>query len=304
MIRYFIFALGIVPVFLNPAPVFAQQDSAGCKDTPLFTRMPGHYIARCDSSQFVARNFPVGAPGADSKVKTVTVEGPLTVVVYRPTEGTATPPSPLQVQRNFEAAAKKAGGTVEGTYPAGCAVELDKSFELGNGCITNGSTLKIPAQGKEVWVFVNATSMGQTGYRDGYAITMVEREEMAQDIVATDLLARINADGMVALYLNFATGSATIDASSNSQIDQIAAMLKAAPALAIEVGGHTDNVGAADANLKLSEARAAAVVKALAGRGVAATRLTAKGYGQAQPIADNRTEDGRAKNRRVELVKR
>lgn len=80
-------------------------------------------------------------------------------------------------------------------------------------------------------------------------------------------------------------------------------MPKAAPALSVIVGGHTDNVGAPEANQKLSEERARAVVAALVQRGIAASRLEARGFGQTAPIADNRTEDGRAKNRRVELVK-
>jgi outer membrane protein OmpA-like peptidoglycan-associated protein len=69
------------------------------------------------------------------------------------------------------------------------------------------------------------------------------------------------------------------------------------------VAGHTDNVGTPDANMKLSQERAQAVMAALAQRGVGADRLTAKGYGQTAPVADNRSEEGRAKNRRVELVK-
>ena len=81
-------------------------------------------------------------------------------------------------------------------------------------------------------------------------------------------------------------------------------MLKSAASLNLEVGGHTDHVGDAAANQKLSQARAAAVVKALTDRGIPASRLAAKGYGATAPVADNRTEDGRAKNRRVELVKR
>ena len=199
---------------------------------------------------------------------------------------------------------KAAGGTVEGSYPEWCKFSLDESFKLGNACTESGTTLKFAKDGKETWVFVDATAAGQTGYKDGYTLYILERGAMTQDIVANELLDKINKDGMVALYLNFDTGSANLQASSNSQIDQIAAMLKSNAALSVEVAGHTDNVGAADANQKLSETRAAAVVKALASRGVQAGRLTAKGYGATQPIADNRTEDGRGKNRRVELVKK
>ncbi|MFB3815299.1 MAG: OmpA family protein [Terriglobales bacterium] len=87
-------------------------------------------------------------------------------------------------------------------------------------------------------------------------------------------------------------------------MNQAAAALKSAPDLQLEVAGHTDNVGTAAANQKLSEDRAKAVLAALVARGVVASRLTARGYGQTAPIADNRTEEGRANNRRVELVKR
>jgi OmpA-OmpF porin, OOP family len=81
-------------------------------------------------------------------------------------------------------------------------------------------------------------------------------------------------------------------------------VLAAASTLMVDVAGHTDNVGGQDDNQKLSMERAKAVMSALVKRGVAANRLTAKGYGRTSPIADNRTEDGRAKNRRVELVKK
>ena len=77
-----------------------------------------------------------------------------------------------------------------------------------------------------------------------------------------------------------------------------------AATLRVEVAGHTDNAGSPEANQRLSQERAQAVMAALVGRGIKADRLTAKGYGQTTPIADNRTEEGRAKNRRVELVKK
>ena len=295
--------LTVLLTVLTTLPAFAQKDASGCTDPQVFNRMPGYYIDRCSQSPFEMRRFPVGAVNADRTAKTVEVEGPWRVVVYRPNEG-APPASPLQIQRNFQNAVKAAGGTVEGTYPEWCKFELDASFKLGNSCTESGTTLKFTKDGKETWVFVDATSAGMTGYRDGYVLYIMERTAMTQDIVANELLDKINKDGMVALYLNFDTGSANLQASSNSQIDQIAAMLKGNAALSVEVAGHTDNAGAADTNQKLSEARAAAVVKALAGRGIPAGRLTAKGYGPTQPIADNRTEDGRAKNRRVELVKK
>jgi outer membrane protein OmpA-like peptidoglycan-associated protein len=127
---------------------------------------------------------------------------------------------------------------------------------------------------------------------------------MKQDISVNDLAEKLEKEGFVALYVNFETGKATIQPDSKPTLDDAAAALKSASGLKIEVGGHTDNVGTAEANQKLSEDRAKAVMAALVERGIDASRLTAKGYGQTSPIADNRTEEGRAKNRRVELVKK
>lgn len=81
-------------------------------------------------------------------------------------------------------------------------------------------------------------------------------------------------------------------------------MMKSNPELKLSVEGHTDNVGTPASNKTLSEARAKSVVSALVGQGIAADRLSPVGYGKDKPVADNGTEEGRAKNRRVELVKR
>ena len=97
----------------------------------------------------------------------------------------------------------------------------------------------------------------------------------------------------------FDTGASTLRTESNEQISNIAAIMKAYPALALKIGGYTDNTGAKDANLKVSGERAAAVMNAVVALGVDASRLSSEGYGDANPVADNATEEGQQKNRRV-----
>src|SRR5207248_3551213 len=127
---------------------------------------------------------------------------------------------------------------------------------------------------------------------------------MEQEVTASDLIDALNKSGHVAVYgINFDTGKATIQADSGAVLQQIAALMQQNPALKLRVEGHTDNVGAAAANQTLSQKRAQSVVAWLTAHGVAATRLAAAGFGATKPGADNSTEDGRAKNRRVELVK-
>lgn len=101
--------------------------------------------------------------------------------------------------------------------------------------------------------------------------------------------------------VSFRTGKAELTKKSFSALDAVAASLVAAPEVRIEIGGHTDNVGSADANRRLSQRRAEVVRLYLAQRGVALDRMTAKGYGPDQPVASNRKAKGRAQNRRAEL---
>ena len=122
----------------------------------------------------------------------------------------------------------------------------------------------------------------------------------------TDLAMELKDTGAIELYgVQFETGDATIKADSAAVLAPVGAMLKSQPALKIEIRGHTDNVGAPAANLKLSQARALAVKTYLVETfGITASRLTAVGLGDTKPVADNASEDGRTKNRRVELVKK
>ncbi len=114
---------------------------------------------------------------------------------------------------------------------------------------------------------------------------------------ASDISQALHLNG-----LNFETASAKITKDSMKIVEQVVAVLKAYPTTAIRVEGHTDNAGKADANKKLSTARAQSVKLALAKKGIASKRIDAQGYGQEKPIADNATEEGRAQNRRVDVV--
>ncbi len=113
-----------------------------------------------------------------------------------------------------------------------------------------------------------------------------------------DLVSALNME-----IINFQTGSAEIPDYSTAFLNAAAGVIKTAPSsLVIEIGGHTDNTGDATANLTLSQQRADAVRNYLIQQGVPATQLTAKGYGDTQPVASNDTDEGRFRNRRIQFT--
>jgi len=259
-------------LFVYAALAAPAQEDQGCKDCPMFTRMP-HFTPNDCQSRFDAVEFYL----TDSR--TQTVEGDKCYVAYGLDEGANTP-SPLQIRRNYGNAFKQLGGEI--LYDA-----------------DNYLTGKLVKGGKEVWVLVQV-------YNDGrdYSVTTLEKTAMVQDVTATDLYDALTKDGFVTVDIHFDTNKAVIKAESEGIVDQIAAMLKANSSLKLSVEGHTDSTGDAKANKTLSEQRAKAVVDAMVKKGIAAARLASAGYGAEKPVADNRSEEGRAKNRRVELVKK
>ena len=277
-----IFSWGII-VMLAAAPALAQSpgdpDAEGCKDSTLLTRMPGCTIVECSAREFDAVTLQV-RPVTDDP-GTQELEGAIEFVQY------VCPArlSFIQLQRNALNAFKAAGYTI-----------------VLNGRDGNDNPIVTARKGPQ-WVQVETT-----GWNDdtSYKLTAVKVEEMKQEIAAdaSAMAEAINRSGAVAVYgITFDTGKAALQAGSEQVLGEIVKLLQAHADWQFEVQGHTDNVGRAAANLALSEQRAKAVVAWLTGRGIDAGRLVAKGYGDSRPVGDNASEDGRAKNRRVELKK-
>jgi OmpA-OmpF porin, OOP family len=248
------------------------DDAENCKDSPIIARMPGSKINACDHKDFDQFAFSL-PPDADGNAKEKKVEGELWSWDYATREGV----SNIQLYRNFTNALKRAGFTID--WPN----ESDS----------------ITAHKGNTWVYIE-------DHESYYHQTVVAEKTMEQEVTAdaASMGDEIKKSGHVAVYgINFDSGKATIQPSSESVLNEIVKLLQDDSSLKLRVEGHTDNVGAATANQALSEKRAQAVVAWLTGHGIAAARLTAKGFGATKPVADNSTDEGKAKNRRVELAK-
>jgi OmpA-OmpF porin, OOP family len=264
----------------------AQGDAEGCSDYPLFNRMPDFKISECESKEFDAFKFPVENT-TDESGKTETVEGKYFYYYYELTDEKKEQNyhiSALQIFRNFENALRQAKATI-----------VAKVVEPGNSY--SFITAKVLKNNMEIWVWIGSSE-------DNYSLKIVEREAMKQVIQANEMWDALNKDGFIALDILFDTGKSTIKEESLPIIDQMYDLLNSNPSLNVSIEGHTDNVGTPESNKTLSESRAKAVMDALAAKGINKSRLSSVGWGQERPVADNRTEEGKAKNRRVELVKK
>lgn len=273
------------------APSLSATANDDCKPHSLFTPMQGYHVHSCEFSDFDAKEIPLRMI-SDVEAEKQTVEGIYEYVVYEVDEGGPVS-SPIKILRNHLNAANARGATVimqpgVKSHMVGEWAEIQEQI----------ATLRLTHGGREY-----LTHLGSVNGGDYYAIASMSQEAMVQEVSVNELLNQFDKQGFLAMEVHFDTGKATIRPESTTTLDQAAALLRQASSVKAEIGGHTDNVGGADANLSLSQQRADSVREALIDRGIIADRLSAKGYGASAPIADNRSEEGRAKNRRVELVK-
>ena len=207
----------------------------------------------------------------------VSVEGRILKIVYRKIDRRNIPV--LLLKRNYLAVVESLGGKKHANNERnGSEIYLiDKKEQKTFVILEFGSDL------------FSLTTVISGGYK-----TILTASKFAEDIAS---------QGYVTLNVNFDTNKSIIKDEDKSTLNEVVTLLHDDPDLKLSVNGHTDNVGNAVANKKLSQQRSESIVKYLTSNGVAANRLVAKGFGSETPVADNRSEEGKAKNRRVELVK-
>lgn len=272
--------LSVTLTALLPFIATAQDDAAGSQDPPGMTRMPAYYIRDYTVTDFDSHTFKVTVANREQDKA---VEGKHYEIRYDLKEDAQTP-SPLQVLRNYQNAAKAAGGQV-----------------VFQG--EDQTTIRIVRGGSEEWIDLN---VGNVPSGVPMFMTVIVKQAMTQEVTmdAAQMAGALSESGQVAIYgIYFDTAKSDLKPESDAAVGEIAKLLKSHPTLKVYIVGHTDMVGDAASNLKLSQARAQSVVAALSSKyAIPAARLVAFGAGPYAPVATNKTEDGRAKNRRVELV--
>jgi len=258
-----------------------EADAEGARDHPDVPRFPGYYLTAARHVDYEEVTFDLGYD-RDGGVIEKTLGGRHWALDYAKKEKSRQP-GIAEILRNYENAFKKQGG----------------GKVWGNDV---RATYRMRANGGERYAAVNVFGEGES-----YSLIIVEPKAVKQqiEISASEMLSALEKDGFVALHgIEFDSGKDAVKAESEALLAEIATLLKDNAGLRLSIEGHTDNVGNAKANLALSKGRAESVRKWLAAKGIDAKRLSTAGFGDTKPIADNRTDAGRAQNRRVELVKK
>ena len=252
----------------------------GEKSDFIFGKMKNYTLNEQKIKDYEALTIKMPKPES-TEYEEKTVEGKYVETRYE-FSGEQTSPSALQVLKTYQNAVNKLGGTM--------LYADNESFYA-----------HFSKDGKEYYMELKSFNGGD--FFDIKLVEPAELEEVLDILDSNTIVEALQTKGQIALYINFDSGKATIKPDSQSVIDEIVKALQSQTDLKVKVEGHTDNVGNETANQQLSEERAKAVMDAVAAAGVDPARLSAAGFGMSKPVADNSTEEGRAQNRRVELVR-
>jgi len=298
------------------------QDIPGSKDHPLVGRYEGSvikkYLTKAYEELFLVNRPVEKYSDRDKKeLHSIAVAGKLTRIIY---EGPAER-SILEVIRNYQKKLEADGFQVEffcrqkecGDAPTFWTVANSKS---GLRSIWDTNTyllLKKNQSGAEIWVSIYGVESSGTATNplsSHVLLSVVESKPMEEDKIqikdADAIGTSLDTAGRIAIYgIHFDFDKAEIKTESAPQLKEIAKLLKERPGLNILIVGHTDSKGSVDYNTNLSQQRATSVKAALVREHqISDERLTPIGIGMASPVASNREEEGRTKNRRVEIVER
>ncbi len=286
----------------------ADGDVPGSHDYPGIGRFAGSVITGYDAKDFDATRLQTAAFQDGKATGEERPQGRVTRIAYRTGPG----PSMLEVSRNFETQLAGAGfETVFTCDTDGCGgIPFSEALDV----------LPIPQMwldGFNYHYFVGRKAGDNGAVTWASVITSQNNDDITTELVVTQVGAMANKmidaaamakglgeKGHIALYgIYFDTDKAVVKAESKPTLDQIAALLTGAPQLQVVIVGHTDSQGTLAYNMDLSQRRAAAVAAVLTKTyGIPAARLKTAGVGYLAPIGSNQSEDGRALNRRVELV--
>jgi len=298
----------------------AAGDVPGSKDHPLLTRFSGATITAYSQTAFDEAFLPNQPVDDERTAKGLNLEGKVTRISYM----VGSDKSTLEVERNYVDALQKGGfqilfrcsaeqcGRNGGNEFQSLVINSGRMRKAGGDANFGGKhrTLlaKLPRASGDAYVFLHVMDESPSTKRTLVYEEVVEVKAMQTGQVKVldsgALQKGLAATGKVALYgIYFDTDNAQVKPESKPQLDEMAKLLAANPALKVYIVGHTDNQGQFAHNADLSQKRAEAVAQALATTyRIAPARLAAKGVASLSPVASNGDDAGRAQNRRVELV--
>ncbi|MDF1581402.1 MAG: OmpA family protein [Desulfuromonadales bacterium] len=288
----------VLSVLLVPFSVAAEGE-----DHPLMKRYPGSKISKSFIKDFDAVVMPTGKSERKGFADSITVKGKVTGIVYQNPKKRST----LEIYQNYEQAMKSAGFEFLFTCAdkeCGKPGPEDPLLAYRWACFEQRHvTAKLSRTEGDIFVNLHVCKGADKTF-----VGIVESKPMEEGLVKIDadaLASEIDRTGHASIYgIYFDTDKTEVKPESEQALGEITRLLKNRLDLKLFVVGHTDSVGSLDYNKDLSIRRARAVVEVLTGKyGIAKGRLRGEGVGPLAPVSTNSNEGGRAKNRRVELVK-